>query len=118
MNQIGETIDKKKLLCREFDVQQIKYLFKVNPFIVMSWGLSEISLETNMEHTRVVRLSVNGFKHKGFVYIFLNGLDLFDVILTDKKDVITQRTNGMGIYVDELINWIDENVEKQPSYVH
>jgi hypothetical protein len=60
---------------------------------------------------------VRGHHHKGHVYIFLNGLDLFDVYLTNSKGIIKDRTDEQGIYNDQLVEWIDEKIERIPDYV-
>jgi hypothetical protein len=52
----------------------------------------------------------------GHVYIALNGMDLYDVYLTSNRGTIKQRTPEMGLYFDQLVEWIDDKVERIPEY--
>jgi hypothetical protein len=60
-------------------------------------------------------MRVSGHHHKGHVYIFVNGSDLFDVYLTTLQGTI--KTIGTDLYFDQLAEWIDERVERIPDYV-
>ena len=53
-------------------------------------------------------------KHKGHVYIFVNGMDLYDVYLTTTRGTIVEKSDGShgGLYFDMLTDWIDDRVEK------
>lgn len=115
MNQIGESIIIKKLVCREIDVEGLMELLRSNIIVFFSWGAEKFTVDKT-NGTGMLQFKVNGYKHKGFVYIFLNGADLFDVILTDKNGTIVDRTDDMGLYFDQLVEWIDEKIEKQPDY--
>ena len=58
---------------------------------------------------------VNGFIHVGNVTVLYNeAKDLFQIILTDIDNVETKRYED--IYVDQLINVIDEAVERTTDY--
>ena len=48
--------------------------------------------------------------------IFVNGLDLFDVYLTTLQGTIKDKIEGL--YFDQLVEWIDEKIEKIPAYSH
>lgn len=56
-------------------------------------------------------MKVNGRHFKGHVCIFLNGMDLYDVYLVNKDRVIVDRTPEMGLYFDQLTQWIDSKIE-------
>lgn len=117
MNNIGETIDMKKASCREMYLPDLMSVLKSDIMKFWSWGVNTHTLTVDNRKTpRAFRMTVSGHHHKGYVYIFLNGLDLFDVYLTTKKDVIIKRTEEMGIYADQLVDWIDEKVERIPEY--
>ena len=116
MNQIGEKIQIDKLVCREIYLPELKNLLQSNIYVFFSWGCENITVD-NENKIRMFRMTVNGYKHKGYVYIFLNGGDLFDVVLTTKKDIIVDKTDEMGLYFDQLVEWIDEKIEKQPDYI-
>lgn len=75
--------------------------------VVLSWGFyNPIALTNN----RGLRFSVNGFKYKGTVEVIYNDdSDLFDVRLGDGTMV-------ENVYLDSLINVIDNLVEKTDNY--
>lgn len=116
MNQIKEEIDYKKASCREMDFDELISLLKSDIMKFWSWGVHNIRIDSK-NRMRMFRMNVQGHHHKGHVYIFLNGLDLFDVYLTYTNGVIKTRTDEMGIYADQLVDWIDEKVERIPDYV-
>jgi hypothetical protein len=115
MNQIKEIIDTKSASCREMYIPDLINLLKSSGVIMMSWGADGFMIDQH-KTPRMFRMTVRGNHHKGYVYIFLNGMDLFDVYLTDYKGKIKDRTDEMGIYFDQLVDWIDEKVERIPEY--
>ena len=114
MNQIGEKIDIDKSKCREIYLPDLQLLLRNN--MVMSWGAHNFIVDST-KRPRMFRMLVQGNHFRGHVYIFLNGSDLFDVYLTSIRGTIKDRTDEMGIYVDELIEWIDRKVERIPEYI-
>jgi len=116
MNQINEVIDTKKASCREMYIPDLITLLRSSGRIMMSWGCHNFIVDKT-KGTQMFRMNVQGHHHRGHVYIFLNGLDLFDVYLTTNRGTIKQRTPEMGIYNDQLIEWIDERVERIADYV-
>ena len=116
MNQIGEVIDIKEASCREMYLPDLQYLLKSGGQIVWSWGAHNYTVDKRNQPT-MFRMTVQGHHHRGHVYIFLNFMDLFDVYLTTNRGKIVKRTDEMGIYNDQLIDWIDERVERIPEYV-
>lgn len=118
MNQVNEKISIKEASCRELYLPDLMSVLRSDIIKFWSWGVNTKTLTLdNLKKPRAFRMTVSGHHHKGYVYIFLNGSDLFDVYLTTKKDVIVKRTDEMGIYVDELVDWIDEKVERIPEYI-
>jgi hypothetical protein len=111
MNQIGEIINTKELVCREIDIDDLMLLLKADISIYWSWGSHDE--EANANNT-LFRFSVQGYLHTGYVYIFLNGGDMFDVYLTNYDNEITKFNTDL--YFDELVDWIDEKIEKVPEY--
>ena len=78
--------------------------------ILWSWGFnSPKALENGL------MFKVQGFIFKGWVKIVYNeGTDLFDIsLLTSKMETKKEIT---GIYFDELVEMIDNEVEKVPNY--
>ena len=125
INEVGSIIDVNKAACRDMNLSELLSLLKADIFIFWSWGAHAFTTNFNdvwdIEQKKIVmransmfRMRVKGHHHKGHVYIFLNGSDLFDVYLTNLKGQIKKKI--MGLYYDQLADWIDENVEKIPAY--
>jgi len=117
MNEVGEVINFEQITkgCREMNVQELMQLLRMDINIFWSWGSQDFTVD-NRNRTRMFRMTVNGHHHKGHVYIFVNGLDLFDVYLTKKDGTIVHKSGDMGLYFDQLVEWIDEKVERIPEY--
>ena len=115
MNQIGEKIDSKELSCREMYLPDLMEILQSNRPIYWSWDAHNFTVDKK-ENPRMFRMFVQGHHHKGYVYIFLNGSDLFDVFLTTTQGTIKDRTDEMGIYNDMLVEWIDDRIERIPEY--
>jgi hypothetical protein len=116
MNQINEVLDQKEASCREMYIPDLIDLLRSSGAIMMSWGAHNFTVDKK-KGAQMFRMNVQGHHHRGYVYIFLNGLDLFDVYLTTNRDVIKDRTPEMGIYNDQLVEWIDDKVERIADYV-
>ena len=92
-------------------------IFRINPFVVMSWGINPASI-TIVDVG--VKFHVQGFLHTGYVQVVLNeGEDLFEVTLIS-EDGETLKTETLKtiehIFVDNLICVIDSAVEKCENY--
>ena len=118
MNTVGEKInfDAKVKECRTFDPKELMHLLRNGKGwqVFASWGAHKFIVD-DMKNTRMFRMTVSGHHHKGHVYIFLNGLDLYDVYLTSNQGTI--KKIGEGLYFDQLVEWIDDNVERISDYV-
>lgn len=115
MNTIGEKIEISTITkqCRVMNVQELIQLLSLDRNIFWSWGAHAVTVDSKTE-PRMLRMKVNGHHHKGHVYIFVNGMDLFDVYLTSSHGTI--KTIGEGLYFDMLVDWIDTKIEKIPEY--
>ena len=87
-------------------------ILKTQMTIIMSWGLDPSKarvIDNGME------IHVQGFLHTGFVQITLNeGTDLFEIKLLSEQRELVKFIDG--IYLDCLINTLDENIEKCENY--
>ncbi len=112
MENEKKVLDLTKLypFCRFLDGNELLKLLTLNRNIFWSWGVSSKALFDK----KIMRLRVSGHHHKGYVYILCNGLDLFDVYLTNLQNVVKLEVSGL--YNDQLVEWIDENVEKVAAY--
>jgi len=98
----------------EDDKEISKYIYSIlllNPTILMSWGFtSPIAIKMGL------KFSVSGFLLKGTVQIIYNGgSDLFDLTFNNVDGTV--RNSLEGIFFDELVNVIDEQVERVENYI-
>jgi hypothetical protein len=63
----------------------------------------------------LLRFRVSAHRHKGYVYIAVNGADLFDIWLTNLKGDV--KKTFTDVYVEDLITVIDDEIEKMPDYI-
>ena len=83
----------------------IMQIFRAYAMVVFSWGFENPTVIANG-----IRFKVRGFKFQGTVKVEYNeGSDLFDISLSDGTTV-------ESVYVDSLIQTIDNLVEKTDNY--
>lgn len=90
----------------------IMSIFSTQPNVVMSWGVCKFRA---LQGDTGITFHVQGYKFNGWVNIFYDeGADLFNVSYLSNlgKTVKEQK----GIYFDELVHTIDEEVEKTQDY--
>jgi hypothetical protein len=88
----------------------IKQILSAQPTVLASWGFSE-----PVPFPGGMLFHVEGFKHQGYVQIFLDeGDDSFIVVLLDEY------LNGVNrfenVYLDQLVGLIDREVERTENY--
>jgi hypothetical protein len=87
-------------------------ILKTQMTVIMSWGIDPGQakvIDCRME------IHVQGFIHTGFVQITLNeGTDLFAIKLLSEERELVKFIDG--VYLDCLINTLDENIEKCENY--
>jgi hypothetical protein len=117
MNTKGEVINHEEITksCRVIDPNETLAQLQMNRRKYICWGATKFTVD-NMKNPRMLRFYVTGAKHKGHVYIFVNGADLYDVYVTTTKGTIVEKSNDMGLYFDDLTDWIDDRIEKQDNY--
>ena len=111
--KIKEKIDHNAFIetHREFDtMQDLVNAIRTNA-VIWSWGAHAWTKMNDF----CLRFKVQGHHHNGHVYIVVNGADLFDVYLTTSRGTI--KNIFTDIFVDCLIDTIDNAVERIPSYV-
>ena len=113
-NVKGGKFDPKSASCREFNIIEIHQLLAMSgPSRAWSWGFDK---GTSVLPDLVYRFTVNGHLHKGYVYITLAWSDTFSIFYTDKSNTIVKISDM--VYVDELVDTIDRDVERIPAYTH
>jgi len=81
-----------------------------NTIKVRSWGAHAW---TKM-NDKLLRFMVHARRHKGHIYVAVNGLDLFDVFLTTTKGKIKKTFEN--IYIEDFIDIVDNEIENIPEY--
>lgn len=105
--------ENKNIELTQEDIEMGNYIYTIllsQPTILMSWGVeSPVVVKLGLQ------FKVNGFKHKGLVRILYNeGADLFDIELFDSDMNVIESLDG--IYFDQLVDTIDEHVERVKNY--
>ena len=95
---------------RTQNVKETVQVLSHNKTIFWSWGVRDFKNYSN----KVLRFTVSGHHHKGHVYITVNGNDLYDVYLTSNQGNI--RDTYTDIYFDDLVEIIDNRIEKIKDY--
>ena len=63
---------------------------------------------------KLLRFKVNAHRHKGHIYIAVNGLDLFDVFLTTVQGRLVKEFKD--VYLEDLVSMVDDEIERIPEY--
>ena len=99
----------------EFDYGIAEYIWKIlktQQTIVWSWGVDPDTVKTIKNGTQ---FHVQGFLMTGTVKItYDEGMDLFDLEFLPDDD--KPRKAILGLYLDQLVSVIDENVEHCENY--
>lgn len=89
--------------------QYIMQILHAQLMIVWSWGFNGASMIENG-----LSFKVEGFKFRGKVEVRYNeGTDLFDIRLVKNTKTVEEITD---VYADQLVNVIDNHVEKVEDY--
>jgi len=112
MNEVKEVFNPEKASCRVMDIKDLHKVVTSNYMTrAATWAFRNPGIVIK---DKCYRFRVSGHHHKGYVYIILNGLDLFDVYYTNIKHVIKKIDND--VYVFDLVDRLDTSIEKIPSY--
>jgi len=109
--KFNEKLRAKMDSSRQQEIDQTMYYLKANQPRFGSWAPS--SFNTNKNKT-LLRFFVRGRHHTGYVFIFLNGGDLFDVWIATTNGNIRHEINDL--YNDQLAESIDKKIEYIPEY--
>ena len=87
-------------------------ILRMELMVVFSWGFHR---PTALPNDEGLAFKVNGFKHKGWVFVRYNeGNDLFDVELRNKSLNVVRSIED--VYFDQLVAVIDNAVEHTENY--
>jgi len=101
---------------RTFDGNELLInLIGTGPLFSWAWGLEKPTrIITNTPNEDIgVRFKVNGYIHKGLVYIFINSKDLFDIYYTDMELNIKKSSKDVNLV--ELLEVLDHEIERVNS---
>jgi hypothetical protein len=109
-NVVGNVLDLKTAVCRELDVNELhRTIVRGAGQWAWCWGYTKA---VQAVKDKALRFTVSGRHHKGWVYIVLNGRDLFDIYYTSKQNKIKKVEND--IYIEDLIETLDISIERDP----
>lgn len=108
--ETGEKFDYTKLKVREMNCAEAKALICQKWHIPASWGARNW---TNVKN-KALGFKVSGHHFKGVVFVTVNGSDLYDYYLVNAKHDIVKKVTDL--YFDQLVDSLDESIEKLPSY--
>lgn len=87
-------------------------ILRTQLMVVFSWGIHRPTALSNNEG---LAFRVNGFKHRGWVFVKYNeGKDLFDIELRGNDMTIISVIED--VYFDQLVAVIDNAVEHTENY--
>ena len=90
----------------------IMSIFSTQPYVVMSWGVCKFRA---LQGESGIIFHTQGYKGDGWCkVVYDEGADLFNIFYMDNNKQ-TQKIQK-GIYLDELVNAIDYEVEKTENY--
>lgn len=92
--------------------EYILSILRTQLMVVFSWGFHR---PTALPNDEGLAFKVDGFKHRGWVFVKYNeGKDLFDIELRDKSLNVVRDIED--VYFDQLITMIDNAVEHTENY--
>ncbi len=101
-------LDITKIAQMEFNISEIYKIIRWHHYS-MSWGLNSPS----MYKDKILIFKVQGFVHRGLVFLSLAYDDTFTITLTKINKTVVKTIKW--VYIDELIHTLDENIEKKVS---
>lgn len=109
LNEGAEIASKPRQ--NQIDMELANYIYSIirsKLMIMFSWGFhNPVAINNGL------KFQVNGYRHTGAVTVELTPLDEFKVSLMKQGKVIKVID---GVYIDNLVQVIDEAVERVPNY--
>ena len=104
----------------EFNQKNYREFYSMNEFIqtigrtlkVITWG----SYGWTRMNKSLLRFRVSARRHKGYIYVAVNGSDLFNVWLTNLKGDV--KMEFLDVYLEDFIDVIDTEIEYIKEYVY
>ncbi len=90
---------------RDVSITELLHVLRSDIRKYWSWGTHAL---INL-NGKGLRMRVSGMRHKGWVYIVVNGSDLFDIYLTNMKNDIKEKV--ADVHVEDLAEVADHYIE-------
>lgn len=105
---------------KEFDGKKYREFYGMNDFVKsigrtlksVTWG----SHGWTKMNKHLLKFKVQARRHKGYIYVAVNGADLFDVWLTNNRGRILKTFND--VFVADIVDTIDKEIEFIEEYSH
>jgi len=91
-------------------VQEVVNLLNTQRMKFWSWGSNNF---VNL-YDKGLKFTVRAQRHYGYVYIVVNGMDLYDVYLVSIKGNLKKKLED--IYFEDLVDTIDNEIEFIDGY--
>ena len=117
MQKIGTMIDTSQLGCRDIHYETAIAQISYNRAKYICWGADRFGVDKLIKKwgtCKWFRFWVSGLKHTGWVYVELNGADLYDIYYVSQRHRI--KLIDSDIYGTDICDRIDETIEKQANY--
>lgn len=98
-------------VCRQMEVKETVNLLNTQRTKLWSWGANGYTNCFN----KALKFKVQAHRHKGYIYITVNGNDLYDVYLVSTHNNLKKQFND--IFFDDLVDIIDNEIERVKEYV-
>jgi hypothetical protein len=95
---------------RNFNTQETLMVLRYNLNVYFSWGVSKM---VNLQNKGLI-LKVSGHHHKGWVLVTLGWEDLYKVHIISNNGKVLDKYEG--IFFDDLVEIIDNRIEKISDY--
>jgi hypothetical protein len=97
---------------RDFNLHETLTVLQHNMIVWFTWGVSKkVGL-----HNKGLILKVSGHHHKGWVLVTLGWEDLYKVYIIGNNGQVLNKYEG--IFFDNLVEVIDNRIEKIPDYIY
>lgn len=116
LQKIGEKIDTSKLGVRNFNYKITLAQLKKDVRKFICWGARKFGVDNldKYEESKWFSFYVSGINFKGYLYIELNGADLYNIYYTTTHGTI--KDIHTDIYGDDICDVVDSKIEKIPEY--
>jgi hypothetical protein len=103
LNEITKT-------CRQMDCKETINLLNTQRIKLWSWGANGYTNCFN----KALKFKVQARRHKGYIYITVNGNDLYDIYLVSTHGNLIKEY--IDIFFEDVVDIIDNEIENVKEY--